>query len=293
MQSNTTGADNVALGVNALANNSTASSNTAVGICSLLANTTGYDNVGIGRRAVDANTTGIGNIGIGSSALTANTTANSNVAIGTCAMFVNTTGCSNVAIGGLALCSNTNAYNNTVVGYCAGDTITTGQDNTIIGYNGTPNLSTGFGNVTIGDIGSVGSRLFNITTENYRFLAGHPNITNAYVKVAWTVTSDARDKMNISTVPHGLDFVNQLNPVSFNFKKDRDTEIPNGNKRYGFLAQDIMALEGDNPVIIDNEQPEHLKYQGEALVPVLVNAIKELKSQNEDLKSRIEVLENS
>jgi hypothetical protein len=37
----------------------------------------------------------------------------------------------------------------------------------------------------------------------------------------------------------------------------------------------------------------HLKYKGEHLVPVLVNAIKELKSQNEDLKSRIEVLENS
>jgi hypothetical protein len=99
--------------------------------------------------------------------------------------------------------------------------------------------------------------------------------------------------MNISNVPHGLDFVNQLNPVSFNFKKDRDTEIPHGNKRYGFLAQDILALEGDDNVIIDNEQPDKLKYQGEALVPVLVNAIKELKTQNEDLKSRIEALESN
>jgi hypothetical protein len=33
------------------------------------------------------------------------------------------------------------------------------------------------------------------------------------------------------------------------------------NVRYGFKAQDILALEGDNNVIIDNEQPEHLKYQ--------------------------------
>jgi hypothetical protein len=54
-----------------------------------------------------------------------------------------------------------------------------------------------------------------------------------------------------------------------------------GDVRYGFKAQDILALEGDNPVIIDTEQPEHLKYKGEHLVPVLVNAIKELKSQNE------------
>jgi hypothetical protein len=54
-----------------------------------------------------------------------------------------------------------------------------------------------------------------------------------------------------------------------------------------------MTLEGDNPVIIDNEQPEKLKYKGEHLVPVLVNAIKELSETNKDLKSRIEALESN
>jgi hypothetical protein len=92
--------------------------------------------------------------------------------------------------------------------------------------------------------------------------------------------------MNFEPVPHGLDFVTKLEPYKFNFKKDRDTEIPHGNKRYGFLAQDILALEGDDNVIVDNEQPEHLKYQGEALVPVLVNAIKELKAEIDLLKNK-------
>jgi len=45
-----------------------------------------------------------------------------------------------------------------------------------------------------------------------------------------------------------------------------------------------MALEGDNPVIIDNEQPEKLKYKGEHLVPVLVNAIKELTARVKELE---------
>ena len=63
--------------------------------------------------------------------------------------------------------------------------------------------------------------------------------------------------------------------------------------RYGFLAQDILALEGDNPVIIDNEFEDALKYKGEHLVPVLVNAIKELSETNKDLKSRIEALESN
>jgi hypothetical protein len=47
-----------------------------------------------------------------------------------------------------------------------------------------------------------------------------------------------------------------------------------------------MALEGDNPVIIDNEFEDALKYKGEHLVPVLVNAIKELKTRIEELEKK-------
>jgi hypothetical protein len=53
-----------------------------------------------------------------------------------------------------------------------------------------------------------------------------------------------------------------------------------------FLAQDILELEGSDNVIIDDEQPDHLKYKGEHLVPVLVNAIKELKAEIELLKNK-------
>ena len=86
---------------------------------------------------------------------------------------------------------------------------------------------------------------------------------------------------------HGLDFVTNLQPVKFNFKKSRENATPHGNARYGFKAQDILALEGDNPVIIDNENEDNLKYQGEALVPVLVKAIQELSTENEALKARL------
>ena len=55
--------------------------------------------------------------------------------------------------------------------------------------------------------------------------------------------------------------------------------------RYGFLAQDILALEGDNPVIIDTEFENCLKYKGEHLVPVLVNAIKELTARVKELEN--------
>ena len=131
------------------------------------------------------------------------------------------------------------------------------------------------------------------STENNRLVLGHTAITNAYVKVAWTVTSDERDKMNFAPVPYGLDFVNQLKPTAYQFKVDRETEEPNGDVRYGFKAQDILALEGDNPVIIDTEDADHLKYKGEHLVPVLVNAVQELTAMVKELKAEVAALKGA
>ena len=48
-----------------------------------------------------------------------------------------------------------------------------------------------------------------------------------------------------------------------------------------------MALEGDNPVIIDAEDPEKLKINSDSLIPVLVNAIKELKAELDSLKLKV------
>ena len=54
----------------------------------------------------------------------------------------------------------------------------------------------------------------------------------------------------------------------------------------------MLALEGSDPVIIDNENTENLKYQGEALVPVLVKAVQELKAELDAAKARITELES-
>jgi len=181
---------------------------------------------------------------------------------------------------------HTTGGSNTAVGRCSMLNVTTSGSNTAVGAETMADLTTGSGNVAIG-IASGADGMVNISgSTSDRGAFGHNNITNAYVKVAWTVTSDARDKMNFESVPHGLDFVNQLEPYKFNFKKSREVEAPHGSARYGFKAQDILTLEGDNPIIIDNENEDALKYNGEALVPVLVNAIKELTKRIKDLEDK-------
>ena len=59
------------------------------------------------------------------------------------------------------------------------------------------------------------------------------------------------------------------------------------NKRLS-EAQDILALEGNNPVIIDNENADSLKYHGAHLIPVLVKAVQELSAENTALKARLD-----
>ena len=99
--------------------------------------------------------------------------------------------------------------------------LTTGMDNVGIARQSFPNLTTGNGNVGTGNIGVI-NQLFNVTTESDRLLLGHVNIGNAYIKVALTVTSDERDKIDFDVVPYGLDFVNKLKHKSFWMRKDRD-----------------------------------------------------------------------
>lgn len=294
LDANTTGTRNTAVGVSALTSNTTGSDNTAVGLSALNSNTTGSNNVAFGGDTggyspLWTNSTGSNNVAIGNAALSRNSTASNNVAVGHQALLLNSTGANNVAVGYQALDACTTGVANTAVGYAALTAATTGLRNVGVGYECFVNLTTGSGNVGIGDNPNDGN-IFNVTTESNRGVFGHNSITNAYVKVAWTVTSDARDKTSIESVPHGLSFVQQLNPVSYRWKTNREDDTPSGNKRYGFLAQDILALEGDDPVIIDNEQPDHLKYQGEALVPVLVNAIKELSAKCDALQSEIDTL---
>jgi hypothetical protein len=304
---NTTGVNNTATGASALATNTTGCYNTATGVNSLLGNTTGNNNTATGLNALSANTSGSGNTAVGVCSLLSNTTGILNIAVGSNALKCNTTGIANIATGGSALRENTTgSYNtaagngsllnnlaggrNTALGTSAMLANTSGSYNTAVGVGALGANTSGCGNVMVGGVTSAGnySPVFNPTTENERVMIGSTLVTNAYVQVAWTVVSDARDKIVEGPVPHGLEFVKQLEPKAFHFKETRESEAPHGPLRYGFLAQDILALEGAAGVIIDNEDPDKLRYNGEALVPVLVNAVRELAAENEAMKARLD-----
>ena len=204
-------------------------------------------------------------------------TGGANVAVGGCALGTATTGSGNTALGAFALVN------------------ATGNNNTAVGRSAMLAATTGCGNVQVGGFNSSGTNapVFAVTTENDRVIIGSTATTNAYVQVAWTVTSDARDKTNVTALPVGLDFVNQLNPVSFQFKESRECNTAIGPVRYGFLAQEVLEAEGEKPVIVDTEVPESLKITNDHFNAVLVKAIQELSAELNALKAEIKELKSN
>jgi hypothetical protein len=285
-------ATSLAVGDDTLLANTTGTANIAIGDSVLKSNTTGSENTGVGFNVLYTNTIGIKNTAVGTQSMHFNLEGNQNTAIGHRSMY-NTIGDNNIAVGYSSLTTPSfspwGGSNNIGIGNFTLGASTTSNYNVAIGTQAMKNTTIGTNNITIGPTNASGySPVFDVVTESNRIVMGHNGISNAYVRVSWTVTSDARDKTNFSNIPHGLDFVSKLEPISYQFKESRENDVAQGRVRYGFKAQDILALESDNPIIIDNEDPDHLKLNTDALVPILVNAIKELKAELALLKSKVE-----
>ena len=286
---------NTVIGTEAFAAHLSGGGNVAAGYRALYSSTTSIHNSALGYEALYSNTTGGNNIAIGMRSLYSNTTGGNNTASGFGALYSNTTGENNTATGAAALDSNTGGGSNSAHGCGALAANTIGGCNTASGLNALANCTTGSGNIGFGGQNSSNAYapVFNVTTENNRVVMGSSAVTNAYIQVAWTVVSDARDKTNFGPVPHGLAFVNALKPTAYQFRESRTSTETNGPVRYGFLAQDILGLEGPGSVIIDAEDPEKLRYNGESLVPVMVKAIQELTAMVNTMQAKLSTLKGA
>jgi len=124
---------------------------------------------------------------------------------------------------------------------------------------------------------------------------GNASHTCAQIQISWATVSDIRDKCIFGAVPHGRGFLERLNPIEFAFKDRVTDEItdPEGKRRYGFSAQEVLEAEGEHNVVVSTEDSEKLQITNDYLIPILVNAVKELSAEVNELRDRITVLEQS
>ena len=93
--------------------------------------------------------------------------------------------------------------------------------------------------------------------------------------------SDSRYKENIRPIENALDKVADLKGIHFDYKHS-------GNKSMGLIAQDVQKV---FPDCVSGKDPISVNYNG--IIGALVEAVKELKEQNEQLRKDIDDLKKS
>jgi hypothetical protein len=311
LRDNTTGGNNTASGMGALAFNTTGSNNTASGALALRDNTTGYSNTASGTNALSSNTIGIGNTANGKDALLSNTngsnnTANGwealynntngffNTANGMRALLDNTTGRANTASGTFALSSNTTGSTNTANGADALLHNTTGSGNIAIGHLAGVNLTTGSNNIAIDNVGASGeSDTIRIGDSQTRtFIAGIRGATTGTAAIPvvvgtdgqlGTLSSSQRVKDNIADMGAASSTLMKLRPVIFHYKADKN---PKGRAlQYGLIAEEVEKVAPGLVARSATGEIETVFYQH--LTPMLLN---EFQKQQRTIEAQSAIL---
>mgnify|MGYP006073395663 CR=1 FL=1 len=108
---------------------------------------------------------------------------------------------------------------------------------------------------------------------------------------SWSTFSDRRVKTDIQTYSKGLNEIMEINPVTFKYKEN--SGYSNTSKDYvGIIAQEIeQVLPSMVDQIDDSQGPSGLSdkrvFDSSELLWTLINAVKELKTENDSLKEKL------
>ena len=189
------------------------------------------------------------------------------------------------------------------MGYATGATVTTGGGNTCLGKGADTNATSRNNAIAIG-------QGVTVAADNRVTIGSGSNIASLELDgsdTSWAASSDERLKENITDSTAGLSFINDLRPVTYNWKKAKD--VPNdlpqyidgsddpclgyeyGTELHGFVAQEVKTVIDNHSEVKDGQavwQTDETTVQTlapSALIPMLVKAIQELSAEIETLKS--------
>jgi len=136
--------------------------------------------------------------------------------------------------------------------------------------------------LTRGNVSGIGISVGISTFSGNVFVGSGVVITSNDISVAGIVTatdfnstSDQNLKTNIQTVHNALGIVEHLRGVRFDWKKDHKPSL-------GVIAQELEEV---LPELVSDTDPKTVNYNG--LIGVLIEAIKELSEEVQELKSQL------
>jgi hypothetical protein len=341
LAANTSGDQNTANGAFALNHNTSGSYNAAHGSFALYNNTTGHDNTAQGDESLYNNTSGAFNTAVGSEALHNNTSGSSNIGLGSLAGLNILTGSGNIDIGNQGFATDTNiirigdGQTETFIAGNVGIGVGTTSPGKLLQLGNSTNQTDGMIRLSCGngpfarawDIGvpygtnSSGSPYYGFVINDVSggtnrfaidFNTGNVGIgttkPDALLSVngsadkpgggSWGTFSDSRLKDVGENFTHGLESLGQLQPVHYHYKSDNPLNLPSNPDYVGVVAQQVQQA---IPEAVQKNKAGYLVVNNDPIIWTMLNAIKQLKAENErleqketeitELKSRLEKLE--
>jgi len=170
--------------------------------------------------------------------------------------------------------------------------------NATLGSGGRVNILSANGVATLMELryfnAAAGERWIHaIDSNNGYFLYNHNSVgvTVTNGATSWSAVSDERLKTDLQPIENAVDKVNQLRSVTGRYKSDDE-----GKSRSFLIAQDIQKVLPEAVSISkfpnSEDETEYLAASYTDVIPLLVAAIKELKTTVDAQAARIAALEN-
>lgn len=106
---------------------------------------------------------------------------------------------------------------------------------------------------------------------------------------SWAVFSDDRLKTITGSFELGLNEILKLNPVRYHYNSDNSLEIVDEGEHIGLSAQAVQKI---IPEAVFENDKGYLMIENDPIIWTMLNAIKELNVENQDLNQRLQRLED-
>jgi len=192
---------------------------------------------------------------------------------------------------------------NVAIGYKAMFNNNNGSSNTCIGSGTLLSTAAGSGQIAIGrDVACIANE-----TATIGFGSNVASLGLDGSDTSWAASSDERLKENIKTSSAGLDIINDLRPITYNWKKAKDVDksIPQykdseepvlgskyGETLHGFIAQEVKVVIDKHDSIKEGfkmwkESDDGTQTVADGnLIPILVKAVQELTARVKELEDK-------
>tara|TARA_R110000824_G_scaffold381575_1_gene574395 strand:- start:282 stop:4145 length:3864 start_codon:yes stop_codon:yes gene_type:complete len=137
-----------------------------------------------------------------------------------------------------------------------------------------------------GGIYPLSNDVFDVGTASMRW-------DDIYATNTSIQTSDIRLKEKIAPTALGLDFINDLNPVSYKWKKKKENKMD--QTHYGIIAQEVMetlkkyginSVEDFGGITHEGGEAEYYGARYGEFIPILIKAVQELSDEVKELKEK-------